>query len=176
MTINIAKGTKVLDSTLNSLTQISVAPIASPAEAREGYHIIKSFNFDPDGAQFAPGITVTVSFDASIVEDSETLVLAFYNETDDEWEFVEGTNNGDGTATFNITHFSVYALMYQDDSSEPIAPVQEDSEHSDYQLIIIVAVATAAVLAIALIIWQIKRRRPSVQSHRRLSKSSKRRY
>ena len=113
MTINIAKGTKVLDATLYALTQISVNSTVPPAETPDGYHIIKSFDFAPDGAQFAPGIAVTVSLDASEVAHGNTLVLAFYNKADGEWEFIEGTNNGDGTASFNITHFSTYSLAYK---------------------------------------------------------------
>jgi len=159
MTIDIAKGTKVLDLTLNSLTQISVAPTAAPAEVPDGYNIIKSFDFDPDGAQFAPGITVTVSFNSSDVAKDEAPVLGFYNEADGEWEFTGGVNNGDGTATFTITHFSVYNLMYHEDSSEPIVPTQEDTAHSNNRLIAI-AIA-AAVLVIAIIILQLKKRHPT---------------
>ena len=107
ITINIAKGTKVLDSTLYPLTQISIALVAPPVAVPEGYRILKSFNFTPDGAQFAPDIAVTVS------TEGKTVVLAFYNKTTGEWEFIEGTNNGDGTATFNITHFSTYSLAYK---------------------------------------------------------------
>ncbi len=169
--IDIAKGTKVLDSTLNSLTEISVTPIASPAQA-PGYRIIKSFNFAPDGAQFAPGITVTIVLNASDAADGEALVLGFYNEADDEWEFIEGTNNGDGTAAFTITHFSVYNLMYHEDTSEPIVPVQENEAHSNSRLIAIAA-AVAAVLVIAIIILQLKRRRPARQQVRKNRKTAK---
>ena len=176
MTISIANGTKVLDSTLFPLTQISVEPVEPPSDIPTGYHVIRSFNFAPDGAQFAPGITVTISFDTSGVTGDATLVLAFYNETDGEWEFVEGTNNGDGTATFAITHFSVYNLMYQGDSSDPIVPVQENTSHPKNQLIVIAVVAAAVVLATAIIILQMKRNRSSVQPRKRPSKSAKRRY
>ena len=112
MTISISNGTELLDISGHPLTSISVTPIEPPAEPPEDYHILKSFNFDPDGAEFDPGITVTISFDPSDVAEGETLVLAFYNETTDEWEFISGTDNGDGTATFFLTHFSAYSLMH----------------------------------------------------------------
>ncbi|MFA5375480.1 MAG: hypothetical protein WC455_06980 [Dehalococcoidia bacterium] len=172
MAISIANGTKVLDSTLFPLTQISVAPVEPPSNVPTGYNIIRSFNFDPDGAQFAPGITVTVSFDASDAADGEALVLGFYNEADDEWEFIEGTDNGDGTATFIITHFSVYALMYQGDSSGAVAPVQEDKGISSNQLITIVAVAILVTVMASLIILQIRRRRPARQPARKSRKTA----
>jgi hypothetical protein len=111
MTINIPLSAKIVDASGNPLAEMSVAPIASPAVAPKGYHILKSFHFLPDGAQFDPGMTITISFNASDVADGKTVVLAFYNETDGKWEFIEGTNNGDVTATFTITHFSVYSLM-----------------------------------------------------------------
>jgi hypothetical protein len=111
MTINIPKDTKILDSAGDPLTQISVAPIAPPAAAPEGYKILKSFDFNPDGAEFAPSIEITISFDPATVPEGKTVALAFYNETEGKWEFVSGTNNGNGTATFELTHFSAYSLM-----------------------------------------------------------------
>jgi hypothetical protein len=173
MTISIANGTKVLDSTLFPLTQISVEPVEPPSDIPTGYHIIRSFNFAPDGAQFAPGITVIISFDTSGVTNGTVLVLAFYNETDGEWAFIEGTNNGDGTATFTVTHFSVYSLMYQGDSSGSVAPVQEGKGSSGNQLIAIAAVAAAAVLVIAIIILQLKRHRPARQQVQKSRKTAK---
>ena len=113
MTINIPKDTNVLDSAGNPLTQISVALIAPPATAPEGYKILKSFDFNPDGAQFDPCMKVTISFDPATVPEGQTVALAFYNEAKGKWEFVSGTNNGDGTATFELTHFSAYSLMFR---------------------------------------------------------------
>ena len=104
--------------------------------------------------------------------DGEALVLGFYNEADDEWEFIEGTNNGDGTASFTVTHFSVYNLMYHEAASTPTAPVQENAAHSNNRLIAIAA-AAAAVLVIAIIILQLKRRRPARQPTRKSRKTAK---
>jgi LPXTG-motif cell wall-anchored protein len=111
MTINIPLGVKIVDASGNPLTQISVAPIASSVAAPDGYQILKSFNFNPDGAKFDSGMKITVSFDPATVPAGKTVALAFYNETEGKWEFISGTNNGDSTATFEITHFSTYSLM-----------------------------------------------------------------
>ena len=123
MTINISGDTKILDSAGNPLTNITVTPIEPPAAAPEGYQILKSFDFTPNGAQFDPGITITISFNPSDVPSGKTVALAFYNETEGKWEFVPGINNGDGTATFAVLHFSAYSLMYQgEDTSLGIWP------------------------------------------------------
>ena len=140
ITISIANGTKVLDSTLYPLTQISVAPTAPPTKTPEGYHVLKSFNFTPNDAQFAPGITVTVS------ANGKTLVLAFYNKITGEWEFTEGTNNGDGTTSFNITHFSTYSLAYK-------------TEKTSTGTWIWVGIAAMALAALAMAAWLILLRR-----------------
>ena len=113
MTINITQGTKILDSAGNPLANITVSPVAPPAAAPDGYQLLKSFDFNPDGAKFNPGISITISFNESDVPAGKTVALAFYNESEDKWEFVSGTDNGNGTATFELTHFSAYTLLYE---------------------------------------------------------------
>jgi hypothetical protein len=111
MTINISQGTKILDSAGNPLANITAALIDPPATAPDGYKILKSLDFTPNGAKFDPGITITISFNQSDVPAGKTVALACYNETSSGWEFVSGHDNGDGTATFVLSHFSTYSLM-----------------------------------------------------------------
>ena len=54
-------------------------------------------------ATFSPGIQITIAFDTSQVAEGETVAIAFYDEATGQWDFVEGTVNPDGTASFNIT-------------------------------------------------------------------------
>jgi hypothetical protein len=74
-------------------------------------HILAAFDFEPDGATFSPGIQITIAFDPSQVAAGETVVIAFHNEVTGTWNFVEGTVNLDGTASFNIDHFTVFAVL-----------------------------------------------------------------
>jgi hypothetical protein len=145
LTIKISKGTELLNDVGKPLSELSVAPIDPPDDPPDGYHLLSSFNFTPDGAKFDPGITITLSFDASALENGETLVLAFYNETDGTWEFIEGTDNGDGTATFNITHFSVYYLLSRSAENTSTPPIW---------IWIVIGGAVAAILLLAVLIYR----------------------
>ena len=181
LTMNIGNGTKITGVDGGLVTEINATPI-DPAQAptEEGRHIIAAFDFEPDGAIFDSGIQITIRYDPDTIPDGLTaddLVIAFYNETSGEWEFIAGVDNADGTATFTISHFSIYALMYQDNSSTATASVHKHKGLSTSEVILIVVVAAlAAALIIVLIILQTKKRRPAVRSRRRTSKSSRRRH
>ena len=105
----------------NPLTNISVTPIAPPADPPADYYILKTFEFTPSGAQFDPGITITISFDPATVPDGKTVVIYCYSATTG-WQAIPGTVHADGTATFTVTHFSAYSLMYNEKTSKPISP------------------------------------------------------
>ena len=110
--IYIPADATLVDSAGNPLTNISITPIAPPADPPADYQILKTFEFTPSGAQFNPGITITISFDPATVPAGKTVVIAFYNAATAKWEFIPGTINSDNTATFTVTHFSEYSLMY----------------------------------------------------------------
>jgi hypothetical protein len=120
VTIDMPQDTTLLDSAGNPLTNISVTPIAPPADPPADYQILKTFEFTPSGAQFNPGITITISFDPATVPAGKTVVIAFYNEATG-WEFIPGTINTDNTAVFTVTHFSAYSLMYNSAEKTNIA-------------------------------------------------------
>jgi hypothetical protein len=142
MTIQIPLGAKIVDADGKPLTQISVTPIAPPDDAPEDYQILKSFNFNPDGAEFYPGMTITISVDTAEVADGETLVLAFYNETNSCWEFIFGVDNGDGTATFTLNHFSVYSLMSGSAGGLPMS----------IWIWVLIAIGTLMILLVAILL------------------------
>jgi hypothetical protein len=112
VTIHIPQNATLLGSANNPLTNISITPIAPPADPPADYHILKTFDFKPDGATFNPGITITISFNPSDVPAGKTVVIAFYNVATGSWEFTPGTINADNTASFTVTHFSAYSFMY----------------------------------------------------------------
>ena len=119
--IYIPADATLVDSAGNPLTNISVTPIAPPADPPADYQILKTFEFTPNGATFDPGITITISFDPATVPAGKTVVIAFYNAATANWEFIPGTINSDNTATFTVTHFSAYSLMYHEKTSTTIA-------------------------------------------------------
>lgn len=100
------------------LTGFNAQKISDPPAAPEGYEVLAAFNFDPDGATFDPAISINIKFDAEDVASGETPVIAYYNETTGEWEFIEGTIE-DGQAVFSMTHCSIYGVL------SPAAPAPQ---------------------------------------------------
>ena len=159
VTVHIPSGTAVLDEYGDPLNEISVVSTEPPSAVPEDYHLLKAFNFSPDGAIFDPGMEIVISFDPAEVPKDGIVVLAFFNVNKGEWQLIEGEVNPSGIAAFTIAHFSTYALVYQVDSSS------EASAHSDKGLstneliaIVIATVLTIAVI-VTLIILHIKGRR-----------------
>jgi hypothetical protein len=110
VTVFIPSLTQALNSNGSPVTAIIVNTI-DPSPATEGMHILAAFDFKPDGATFSPGIQITIAFDPAGVAAGETAAIAFYNETAGMWEFIEGAVNPDGTASFNVNHFTVFAVL-----------------------------------------------------------------
>ena len=148
VTVHVPAGTTMLDSNGNPLTEIYVWSIEPPAVVPGGYHILKTFEFTPDGAVFSPGIEIVMSFDPSDVPEGDTVAIAFYNENSSKWEFIDGHVNPGGTATFTITHFSVYALTYSKEGSS-----------INLGLVAGIAIEIGMVIVIVIIILFIKHRR-----------------
>lgn len=147
MSIHIPSSTKMLDSSDNPLSEIHVETADPPADPPAGYHVLQAFNFNPDGATFNPGMNITISFNPSQVPTNKTVVLAFYNTSTGEWELIRGIINGNDTATFNITHFSVYTLMFRTEKNSPVSGM-------------IVSIVAGIAVVLALVMLVIKRRRP----------------
>lgn len=61
--------------------------------------------------QFSGKITITLSFDPTIVSDPSKLGVYYFNETSKEWEYVGGRVSGNGKIVFETTHFSKYAVL-----------------------------------------------------------------
>ena len=139
MSIHIPSGTEMLDSSDNPLNEIHVESADPPADPPTGYHVLQALDFNPDGATFNPCMEITISFDPSETPSDKILVLAFYNETTGEWELIRGIINENDTATFNITHFSVYTLMFR-------------TEKNSLGTGIIVSIAAGIAIALALVI------------------------
>jgi len=173
LTLSIADGTKITGADGGLVQSISASPIAPPA-GYPGYHILKAFDFEPAGASFDPGITITISFNEADVPTGATLLLALYNETAGEWMLVAGCNNDNGTATFEISHFSIYSLIYDDDSPSPASAGPGDKGLSSNELIATgIAAALIAALIVALVIHQMRVRRHATEPAKKRSGSSR---
>jgi hypothetical protein len=151
VTIFIPSQTKGLGPDGKPIFKITADPI-DPPPAPEGMHILAAFDLEPDGATFSPGIQITIAFDPTEVAAGETVAIAFYNEATGTWDFVEGTVNTDGTASFNVDHFTVFAVLTDmadqsatDAASTPAPTTTSAASHTDESE----GISTAAWIGIA---------------------------
>jgi len=130
VSISIPSGTTMLGPDGQPVDDFTVSAVAPLPAAPEGGHVLAAFDFEPDGATFSPGIEITIEFDPSEVAEGEEVVIAYYDETTGEWQYITGTVSG-GTATFTVTHFTIYSVLAVPEGSVPTAtpqpaPVDED--------------------------------------------------
>jgi hypothetical protein len=142
------------------LTGFKAEKLSDPPSAPSGYQVLAAFEFDPAGATFDPGITINIKFDEGDIPAGKTPVIAYYNETKGEWEFIEGTIQ-DGQAVFTITHCSIYGLLVQaapaptstPSGGTPTPAPTDDGGGLGIGAIIGIVIAALVVLAIAVYIF-----------------------
>jgi hypothetical protein len=111
--LDIAQGSKLLRDRFDPLTVISGSVSPSPAAAPEGWALILAFSFGPDGANFNPAITLTMSYDPTKLPENvaeKDLYIAYYDGT--KWQKLDSVvDAGKKTVSAKILHFSQYAIM-----------------------------------------------------------------
>lgn len=99
------------------LSQITMAPMTTPPAAVSGTNVIGSaYDLGPNGATFAPAITLTFNYDPTKLAtgvNPSTLVLAFYDSVAAQWVnltniVVDTVNN---TVSADTTHFTPFAVI-----------------------------------------------------------------
>lgn len=160
ISIYIPKYTDMKGPENSRLTGFNAYEIDDPPSPPSGYQVLAAFNFDPDGATFDPGITINIKFDEGDIPAGKTPVIAYYNETKGEWEFIEGTIQ-DGQAVFTITHCSIYGLLVQaapaptstPSGGTPTPAPTDDGGGLGIGAIIGIVIAALVVLAIVVYIF-----------------------
>jgi len=92
---------------------ITVVQLASPPAAPAGVKILEAYSFDPDGAGFSPGATLTIKYNtASLpagVPESGLYIASLSNSA---WTALASTPNAQAkTVSARLDHFSIYALL-----------------------------------------------------------------
>ena len=64
--------------------------------------------------EFENPIIITVGYDTIKVTNHKKLGMYYYNEETEQWEYVGGKANADGTFEFDANHFSKYTIMEYD--------------------------------------------------------------
>jgi len=98
------------------LSSITIEEMDNPPSAPSHTEIVGLvYDLSPDGATFDPEIEITLHYSSSQVPDGvdeEDLVLAYWDEDDDEWVELSCTvDPGDNTITALVDHFSAFTII-----------------------------------------------------------------
>ncbi len=80
----------------------------------DGVSEVFDFALDIDDtkiSEFKKPVKITMEFDNSKAKDKNKLGVYYFNEDTDNWDYVGGNVNEDGTITFETEHFSKYTVM-----------------------------------------------------------------
>jgi hypothetical protein len=112
-TLDITPGTKLLKDRFDPVTAVTASIPPAPAAAPEGWALILAFSFGPEGANFNPAITLTMSYDPTKLPENvaeKDLYIAYYDGT--KWQKLDSViDTGKKTVSAKILHFSQYAIM-----------------------------------------------------------------
>ena len=123
VTITIEAGTIALDIEGEPLETLTAAVEPSPPEPPEGVYLIGAYDFGPDGATFDPPITLTWSYDPETLPEGMDLVIAYYDEINDEWVWVPcEVDTENNIITASVAHFTTFAIIAVPPVVVPPAP------------------------------------------------------
>ncbi len=96
------------------ITQIE--PENLPVPPSDSNIIGLAYDFGPDGTNFVPPITLTFTYDLSLIPEGvaeEDLVIAVWNETTGEWVVLEGctVDLDNHTISVPVGHFTTFAVV-----------------------------------------------------------------
>jgi len=114
--VTIDKDTIGLDKHGKSLTEITVVHTDEPPSLPAHHNMIGlAYEFGPEGTTFDPPITVTFTYDESLIPagaDEGSLVIAVWNDTTGDWDKLDSTINTAGnTISAEISHFSTLTVL-----------------------------------------------------------------
>jgi hypothetical protein len=122
--LNMAAGTTMTDRNGAPVNSLSAAASASPPAAPAGSKILKAFTMGPDGAQFSPGVGISMRFDPAALPAGVTaneLSLAFHDGTN--WVKLDSTvDAAANTISAQATHFTQFAIISPAAAPTPAAP------------------------------------------------------
>jgi len=111
LTLDIAKGTRLIDTLGNPLESISAALEPSPQKPPSGATFVVAYNLEPKGAKFSPAITLTIKYDSlpqGVAE--EDLYIAYWDGL--KWVALKTTvDTEENEASGPTTHFTTFALI-----------------------------------------------------------------
>ena len=114
--LTINEGTTGLSGEGDPLAEIAVTKMQDPPAPPENSHIIGlAYDLGPDGATFNPPMTLTITYDESLIPEGiaeENLVIAMWDEDAGEWVELPSTVDPiNHTITALVGHFTTFAII-----------------------------------------------------------------
>jgi hypothetical protein len=127
LTITIPEGTSVLSEDGKRLKNLVARVVEVLPPPLEVSHIIGlAYDFGPDGATFDPAITLTITYDPSLIPEGvaeENLVIAYYNEDSSQWIELDSVVNSEAnTVSAKVSHFTIFAVIGYEVVVPPVVP------------------------------------------------------
>ena len=113
VTITIEAGTIALDKDDSPLISLEAEVDTSPPPPPKDTSIIGlAYDFGPDGVIFDPPITLTWSYDLETLPEDVDLVIAYYDEVNEEWVWVPcEVDTENNIITASVAHFTTFAII-----------------------------------------------------------------
>jgi hypothetical protein len=116
--LEISKGVQANAKDGTPLKSVSISKASDPGAASADQAIVGSaYDFGPDAAVFSPPITISLSYDLSLVPEGlneKDLVIAVWDQTAGKWIGNNSTIDTTGPAVkAAVSHFSRYAVIAQ---------------------------------------------------------------
>jgi hypothetical protein len=115
VTVNIPAGVTGLTAGGAPITQITIVPITTdlPALPSGGAAVGLYFDIQPSGSTFSSPITITVSYDPSLIPAGTNPYVAWYNPATRQWENLTtvSIDTVNHTITASVNHFSTFAVL-----------------------------------------------------------------
>lgn len=97
-----------------SAKEVKVSKVTAPPGAPVGFKLISNvYEFSVGGEnsyKFAKEVTITLSFDPSVLKAGETPAIYYYNQSEKKWVHLGGKVTGN-TVSVQVDHFTQFAVM-----------------------------------------------------------------
>jgi len=115
--LDIGEGTIAITEDEDQLDEITIDEMEDPPNPPQDSHIIGlTYKLGPKGASFDPPITITFTYDTSLIPEGVSegnLALAMWDEDTSEWVILEGyaVDADSNTISASVNHFTPFAIL-----------------------------------------------------------------
>ncbi len=122
LSLQIANGTRCMDSGGSPLEYISATQALSPRAYEDGA-VMSAFSLFPNGAQFSPALRLGIVYDRSELPpgcDEGELVVGYYDRENEDWRALSSSvDKEEGIVWADASHFTTFGLLAPTETPGP---------------------------------------------------------